>query len=241
MNTPVHPDDDLRCAEYALGVLDTDSRRALEREAARDAALRENLDAWLARLTPLAESLSPVVPPERVWTRIQGDLGFLAPVRRSRGGWWDSLSLWRWLGVGASIAALGLLAVNLFVLHEAQQSVTAVAQNGYLVARIARNDGVAYWTATIDIKHASLVIVPAVVPKVAADRSPELWLIPPGAKPIPLGVFAADAPVSVSLSAQMVSLIDTKAMLAVSIEPQGGSPTGQPTGPVVATGELKPT
>jgi anti-sigma-K factor RskA len=241
MNTPVPPDDDFRCAEYALGVLDSDSRRALEREAARDAALRDNFDVWLARLTPLAGNLTPVVPPERVWTRIQSDLGFLAPVRRSRGGWWDSLSLWRWLGIGASIAALVLLAVNLVVLREAQQSVTGVAQSGYLVARIARSDGVAYWTATIDIRRASLVIVPAVVPKVAADRSPELWLIPPGAKPIPLGVFAADAPVSVSLTPQMASLIGAKTLLAVSLEPRGGSPTGQPTGPVVATGELNPT
>ncbi|TXC80397.1 hypothetical protein FRZ40_39660 [Paraburkholderia azotifigens] len=97
-------------------------------------------------------------------TRIQSDLCVLTPVRRIRGGWWDSLGLWRWLGIGASIAALSLLAVNLVVLREVQQSVRAVVQHGHLVARIARNDGVAYWTATIGIKHASLVIVPAVVP-----------------------------------------------------------------------------
>jgi anti-sigma-K factor RskA len=29
------------------------------------------------------------------------------------------------------------------------------------------------------------------------------------------------------------------AVLAISVEPAGGSPTGQPTGPVVATGDLK--
>ncbi|WP_287200988.1 anti-sigma factor, partial [Mesorhizobium sp.] len=29
------------------------------------------------------------------------------------------------------------------------------------------------------------------------------------------------------------------AVLAVSVEPAGGSPTGQPTGPVVAAGDLK--
>ncbi|MEM5370860.1 anti-sigma factor [Paraburkholderia azotifigens] len=62
-----------------------------------------------------------------------------------------------------------------------------------------------------------------------------------GAKPIPPSVFAADAPVSVSLSPQMVSLIGTKAILAVSLEPRGGSPTGQPTGPILASGELNPT
>jgi anti-sigma-K factor RskA len=30
-------------------------------------------------------------------------------------------------------------------------------------------------------------------------------------------------------------------VLAVSLEPQGGSPTGQPTGPVLATGAMQPT
>ena len=33
--------------------------------------------------------------------------------------------------------------------------------------------------------------------------------------------------------------LDAGAVLAVSLEPAGGSPTGQPTGPVVAAGDLK--
>ncbi|MDH6146892.1 MULTISPECIES: anti-sigma factor [Paraburkholderia] len=241
MNTPIQPDDNLRCAEYALGVLDTDSRRALEREAARDAALRETLDAWLVRLTPLAESLPAVEPSARVWTRIQHDLGFLAAAPPARSGWWDSLTLWRWLGIGASMAALVLLGVNFFAVHEMQQRAAVVAQNGYMVATIARSDGVASWTATVDFQRANMVIVPAATPKIAADRSTELWLIPAGAKPIPLGVFSPGTPVSVQLPPQTVSRIVAKAVLAVSLEPQGGSPTGQPSGPVLATGELNPT
>ena len=33
-------------------------------------------------------------------------------------------------------------------------------------------------------------------------------------------------------------MLQAGAMLAVSLEPPGGSPTGQPTGPVVSTGKL---
>ncbi len=41
------------------------------------------------------------------------------------------------------------------------------------------------------------------------------------------------------MSAPVVLLIATvSAVLAVSLEPQGGSPTGQPTGPVIASGKL---
>ncbi|MEC5409386.1 anti-sigma factor [Paraburkholderia sp. MPAMCS5] len=240
MNTP-DQSDDLRCAEYALGVLDTDSRRALERESVHNAALRESLDAWLARLTPLTEDLSAVEPTVRVWRRIQRDLGFLPVAVPARGRWWDSLSLWRWLGIGASAAALALLAVNLVMLHEARQPAVVVAQSGYMVATIARIDGATYWTATVDLKRGNMVVVPATSPKVAANRSTELWLVPPGANAISLGVFSPDAPVSISLPPQIVARIGDRAALAVSLEPHGGSPTGQPTGPVLATGQLHAT
>ncbi len=248
MNTPALSDDDLRCAEYALGVLDSDSRRRLEREAERDAALRATLEAWILRLTPLADELAEIAPPERIWARIRADLGFL-PDRAAappRLGWWNSLDLWRWLGIGASLAALALLAVNLGMLREAARSGTLPAPpnaqpnaqaGGYLVATIARTDGVAHWTATVDVKRGRMVVVPAVHPQLASDRSTELWLIPSGAKPIPLGVFPAAAPASMALSPAIVAQLD-HATLAVSVEPQGGSTTGQPTGPVIATGAL---
>ncbi|MBN3726066.1 anti-sigma factor [Burkholderia sp. Ac-20379] len=256
MNTPAFSDDDLRCAEYALGVLDSDSRRQLERDVRKDAALRATLDAWLVRLAPLADELAVVQPPERVWTRIRRDLGFLPAGAGSdsvaeaaaRGGWWNSLDLWRWLGIGASVAALGLLAVNLGVLREVAPggasapsgaSGAAVEPTGYLVATLARTDGVAHWTATVDLRRGNMVVVPAVHPQLASGRSTELWLIPHGEKPIALGVFPADAPASMALPPKIVAQLVTTATLAVSVEPEGGSVTGQPTGPVIASGGLR--
>jgi anti-sigma-K factor RskA len=46
----------------------------------------------------------------------------------------------------------------------------------------------------------------------------------------------------IRLSAPVLAAIDPHArpVLAVSLEPAGGSPTGQPTGPVVAMGPLTP-
>ncbi|HTR09753.1 MAG TPA: anti-sigma factor [Paraburkholderia sp.] len=240
MNTPALSDDDLRCAEYALGVLDSDSRRALEREVLHNAALRATLDTWLARFAPLAEDLPGIEPPARVWTRVQRDLGFLpVPTKTpARGGWWNDVGLWRWFGIGASAAALVLLAVNLVTLRETQRTATVVAQDGYMVATIARSDGVAHWTATVDVRRARMVVVPAVHPQVAAGHSTELWLIPPGAKPVALGIVPTDAPASMPLSPRILAQMSTRAILAVSVEPQGGSPTGQPTGPVIATGMM---
>jgi anti-sigma-K factor RskA len=240
MNTPAHPDDELRCAEYALGVLDSDSRHALDREVLLNTALRATLDRWLAGFAPLAEDLPAIEPPARVWIRVQHDLGFLSAPRtpRARVGWWSNVSFWRWLGIGASACALVLLAINLVTLREVQQPTTVVAPNGYMVATIARADGVAHWTATVDVKRGRMVVVPAVHPQVPAGRSVELWLIPPGAKPVALGIIPPDAPASMPLPPQILAQMSTRAVLAASVEPQGGSPTGQPTGPVIATGAM---
>ncbi|NIF65842.1 anti-sigma factor, partial [Burkholderia sp. Cy-647] len=54
MTTPPELDPDLRCAEYVLGVLDADERRALEASVERDPRLRDTLLRWERRLAPLA-------------------------------------------------------------------------------------------------------------------------------------------------------------------------------------------
>lgn len=63
-------------------------------------------------------------------------------------------------------------------------------------------------------------------------------LIPADGKPRPVGLLRADAAVSLTLPADLAALAKNDAVLAVSLEPPGGSPTGLPTGPVIATGKL---
>ncbi|VVE04860.1 anti-sigma factor [Pandoraea iniqua] len=250
MNTPINRDDEVRCAEYALGVLDLDERRALEQAASADPQLQAVMERWQQYFAPLVEDLPPQAVPPRVWLRIRSDLGFRIDQAANETGnqsanrpasesWWNNLALWRWVGAGASVAALALLAVNLTT-HVGPQAPTATVASTYMVSTLARADGVAHWTATVDVQNARMVVVPADKPNIAADRATELWLIPPNAKPIPLGVFASDQPASMTLPPAILAQIDTKAVLAVSIEPPGGSPTGQPTGPVVATGAIHP-
>ena len=57
--------------------------------------------------------------------------------------------------------------------------------------------------------------------------------------PVSMGVIPAGASVHVGVDEQTQARLEKGAVLAVSLEPSGGSPTGQPTGPVVAAGDLK--
>jgi len=245
MNTPARDDDDdQRCAEYALGVLDAQERAALEADVSRDPALQRALDDWHQRFAPLAEDIRAITPPERVWTRIRRDLGFMTPQSAPEPKrWWDSLNVWRWLTIGASVAALVLLGVTFNLLRQPPQAppTTAAVPNEYLVATIARKDGLVHWTATVDLRRARMVLVPASRAAVPANRTTELWLIPPNAKPIALGVFPADQPATMTLPPEIVAQMNAQAVLAVSDEPPGGSPTGAPTGTVLATGQMHST
>ena len=65
-----------------------------------------------------------------------------------------------------------------------------------------------------------------------------LW--PRDGVPRSLGVLAPAEATQIDLKAQVREHFADGAVLAISMEPEGGSPTGAPTGPVVATGKLLP-
>lgn len=244
MNTPLDNADDLRHAEYALGVLDAEARASVEREMQSDPQAAAAVRWWQQRLTPLSEDVAAVVPPDYVWARIREALGHDGPMAAAqkpveRPRLWDSLALWRWIGAGAGVVAAACV-VMVVTLHRPVPAPTA-ASRGYLVARIAQDNGVTGWTATTDLDRRRMVVVPATPVTVAADRSTELWLIPPGHKPVALGLIAGDKATTVTLTDAQLAQLGSKSLLAVSVEPQGGSPTGQPTGPVVAKGGLSGT
>jgi anti-sigma-K factor RskA len=69
-------------------------------------------------------------------------------------------------------------------------------------------------------------------------RVHELWLIAEGAPaPVSLGVLPDDGRATLVLPETLAAAM-TGGTLAVSDEPPGGSPTGQPTGAVLALGTL---
>lgn len=231
----------LRYAEYVLGVLDADLRAEVAREIATSDEAATAVALWQQRLVPLADSIADVTPAPYVWARIHHALQLQTTTRaRPKGnGLWNSLPLWHWLGIGASAVAVALLVVVSLprTLPTPTQAPT-VAQAGYMAATIRQDDGSTGWTATMDPQRGRMVVVPATPVAFEAGRAAELWLIPAGGKPIAVGMIAHDKPTTISLGTTLVAQLGPTALLAVSVEPIGGSPTGQPTGAVVAKGPI---
>jgi anti-sigma-K factor RskA len=238
--------DDLLAAECALGVLDGLERDSAERRRLREPGFDRSVEAWEDRLAGLTESIAPVAPPAQVWTGILKQVesgGAVVELRLRR-----SLAAWRAAAASASAIAAALavalvwphtpapLSGGPLVASTAEHAQPALEQ--VMTARMVGANGPTVFIAVVDPQSHVIVVTPATV-SVAKGRSPELWLIPAGGKPIALGLAAFGRSVRLNPNVQIAD--PARAILAVSMEPLGGSPTGQPTGPVVATGALEPT
>jgi anti-sigma-K factor RskA len=219
------PEDELRAAEYALGVLAGPERAEAENRVAREPAFAARVAAWEERLSPWAGEIAEVEPPPYVWNRIAAALP--APAA-ARAGLWQSLAFWRGLALAGGVVAAACIAALVYV--------GSVGRPAPLVAALD-GGGRHVFVATVDPRRSSVLVVPAAF-AAAAGKVPELWLIPPGEKPRAVGLLDASKPVALRLPAKLLAQAAARAVLAVSLEPPGGSPTGQPTGPVIATGTL---
>ena len=218
------PEDELLAAEYALGLLSGAERAAAEQRVARDHGFARLITEWEQRLAPWAAEITEVVPPPQIWNRIAGAL----PPQTSDRSLWQSLAFWRGLSLATGALAAACLAALIYL--------GAFAQQQPLIATI-EGDGHRHFVATIDTKRSTVAVVPAAF-SADATRVPELWLIPADGKPRPVGLLRADRTVTLTLPSELAALAKGDAVLAVSLEPPGGSTTGLPTGPVIATGKL---
>jgi anti-sigma-K factor RskA len=229
-DAPEREDGRLAAAEYVLGVLGASERRAAERRIARDQVFAREVALWEERLGGLAEGIPSVAPPAGAWPRIEAALHRAGGRAEERAVLWQSLRFWRGLALGAGALAAACLAALVYVGAVSPPPVPLVAQLG-------AEGGKTGFVAAVSARGGTLTIVPAALLS-AEEKAMELWLIPPGDKPHSLGLIDPSKPVTIKVPQDLLSQVNQEAVLAVSLEPLGGSPTGQPTGPVIANGKL---
>lgn len=223
-------------AEYVLGTLQGGARRRFEGWLQRDAALRRAVDEWQARLVPIAEFSTPATPPPAVWQRIEQRLRLvpepdegeaLLPEWLTRLA--DSLAFWRGLSLAAGTVA-ALLAVTV-ALRMPVAPVSVVDQ----VATLMDDKAQAALVVTADTTRRTMAVRVVSGAPVADDKTLQLWAITKAGKPRSLGILPDNRSASLSLTAAAIG--DDVALLAVSLEPKGGSPDPNgPTGPVLYKG-----
>ncbi|WP_404365564.1 anti-sigma factor domain-containing protein [Sphingomonas sp. MMS24-J45] len=246
---PPHGEEtpDMAAAELALGLLEGEERAAAIRRVLAEPGFARSVERWRDHLAQLFD-LWPAVEAPDLFDRIERSLdrapdapvAVLTPTPRPPSKLWPALA-----GVSSLVAAVLLVVliarpVPVPPAPQPRQSAPVVtAPAPTLVASIDPTEaGSAPATAVFDAQAGAIRVTQAKL--VAADRSAELWVIPADGTPHSLGVLRERGSTALTLSPENRARIAAGAVLAVTVEPIGGSPTGLPTGPVVAKGALAP-
>jgi len=194
------------------------------------------------RFSEWDRTAADLAPSEALWQRIEDGLeaqphaaGAAAPLTSARRGsssgvfqgLWDSLAFWRGFGLAGAMAALLLAAGLGYFAQKASRQPTLVAvlmsetnQPGAVLRTFA--DGRAELTPLGDMQ-------------IPHNHSIQVWTFPdPAGAPVSVGVVQTAR--TVLLNLQNLPQPHSNQLFAISVEPLAGSPTGQPTGPVVMKG-----
>jgi anti-sigma-K factor RskA len=253
------PSADILAGEYVLGVLGADQRREAQRRIDSDPGFSRLVVDWEHRLAPLIDTHGTAEVPAHLWPRIRTRLGWAAidtAQAPARQGLWQSAGFWRAatsLAAAAALAAIVIGPVGLFRGEDPAGPGPVTVEPApptppgppvedpgapKPVTTLAHEDGSPGWLASVDTAKGTVLMVPVPTSADAQGRVPELWLIPPGESPKSLGIVSIDRSHTVKVPDALRDALAKGALLAVTLEPDGGAPGGVPSGPIIAKGDI---
>lgn len=233
--------DDL-AANYVLGTLDATERIAVAARRQREPALEAAILVWERRLMPLLDVIPPISPSHGIWDKIaariqaaaasshQSDIGANSDTNitdlTKRVKRWRTAAL-----VATSIAASLLIAIG-----TTQFAPKPKTKN--LIAVLQKDAQSPAFLVSVNVDDRVMTVRP-VAAKREVGKSYELWIIHDSlGQPKSLGVIDDATPTRGPTLASYQPAVLESSTYAVSLEPEGGSPSGAPTGPIVFTGKM---
>ena len=210
---------DILAAEYVLGTLPHAERIAAETRLRRDAHFALAVAAWEDRLSSLNEAYEDAPAPNllpQIEARLFGTPDTAQDAVRAKTPFWK-----RWFAGAALAASLGLIALAIIPGQTPPQPLTSLVAEGSPLRYDVTRQGEAVTIARVAGPAADLGLVH------------EVWLIVGDAAPVSLGLIDGAA-LTLAAPALVPGMV-----LAISLEPTGGSPTGAPTGPVLVLGVIE--
>ena len=231
-------DRELLAAEHALRLLEGEELMEARRLHAEDPSFAAEVSSWEDRFAPFLNEIAPVAPGQHIWEHIQRAIGGAKPgadiiaMRRKVRRWQGFTGL-----AAAAAVALALVAVPPLFRRPAPPP-AAERPQPVLIASLGDQQAPGSVAVTFVPGTGDLLVTASAIER-PPGRDHQLWIIPDGGTPISLGLISTEQSVKRRLSPALAAQFRAGATVALSREPSGGSPTGQPTGPVVAAGELQ--
>jgi anti-sigma-K factor RskA len=214
-------------AQYVLGTLRGPARRRFERLCAGNANALQAVHRWEDRLADLVAGVVPVAPSPLVWDRIKFRVRRDSARQPRRA--FAILRSWRF-AVAAAIAVFAIV----FTTWSGFGS-----RNPQLIATISDQQQMPLWHIKVRPNRNALLISAAANLALDPTRAYELWALPgEGAAPVSLGLMPTSGRGALRLNDAQRQALSRSRQIAISLEPQGGSPIGAPTGPVLYVADV---
>ncbi|WP_295988044.1 anti-sigma factor [uncultured Variovorax sp.] len=223
-------DIDALAGEYVLGTLSANARAAVEARMLGEPALREAVQAWEARLLPLASLAPPADPSPALWSRIERTLGsatapmpkVVSPARASGfASWWNNLQLWRGLAAGGFAAAALMVAVLV---------TRPLPTPQYMVVLVAPQDKSPGWVIQTTSSR-QLSLVPLGTMEVPPQKTLQFWTKAEQWRgPVSLGLVKQGQTLRIPID--KLPPLEPNQLFELTLEPENGSPIDRPTGPI---------
>lgn len=219
---------ELLAAKYVLGLLPQRVKRRFEQHMMQSLALRQEVWFWERQLQPLAFRVDPVAPPKSGWSALEQRLWKTSSVT-------ETPSRWRWFWQGWSLLATA--AALVLALSPGLQPQHDTAPQWLAVVQSPQSEPL--WLVDANTRSSQVRLKAVSAPSASLEQDFELWLLPKSGNPVSVGLLPREQDeITITLTrSALLQLLENRA-LAISLEPRGGSPTGQPTGPVLYQSKL---
>lgn len=229
-------DFDRLAAEYIMGLLEGEEALTAEKLETSDTGFAARVEYWRLRFGEFDETAPTIAPTSPLWARIEADLPAVAssPARvaaAARPSWlaglWENLGFWRATGLTGVCAALALaIGLGASLREQAKKPVLIAvlmtdANRPAAVVNVAAN-------GTAELVPLDDIAVPP-------GHALQIWTLWDRARgPVSVGLVSRARRVPLQLGDLPKTGLDQ--LFEISLEPEGGSPIGRPTGPVLMKG-----
>lgn len=216
--------------EYVLGTLPAVQRQQVAQRMQNEPLLRNIVDEWERRFLPLVSLVEEEEPSSQLWPRIVKDLRRQsATAQSSWTAWWNDLRFWRGLAASGFAAAAVLVAVMLV-----RPTTPALGPN-FMVVLVEPQERTPGWIVQTSADK-QLILTPLRTDTVPGQKSLQFWTKGEGwDKPVSLGLVEPGK--TVTLALDKLPPMQANQLFEITLEPENGSPTGRPTGPILFIGK----
>ena len=243
--------------EYVLGTLPAAESAAFERALAGDAALHAEVYRWQDRLLALADRVAAVEPARELWSRIEARLGVASAAAAvtsaatpitvptvpraandaNNGSDANGQRLRHWRVVSGMAMAASVLLASLLVLRAPTPAlpISSAPAERYLALLEAPDKSSTGWVVEVTAGDKVRLVPVGPSDAVPPGKSLQFWTKAEGAAgPTSLGLVRPGQ--VTELPATRLPAVGVRTLFELTLEPEGGSTLGRPTGPILFVG-----